>query len=71
MNFKVLYNEKLNDMSKSAMIKELKDLELNLIKGYNATSKAQNPYGSVKHSKICDIKKSKWKIKQILRRKKK
>ena len=68
MSFKFLYNEKLDDMSEEALLNELKDLELSLIKGYNASRKAQNPYGSVSHSKTCDIKKTKWKIKQIIKR---
>jgi len=65
MNFRFGYKASLGELDEDGLRKELADLELTLMKAYHASSNKQNPYGSVKHSKVCDVKKTKWKIKQI------
>ena len=66
MNFKNSYLASLNELDDEGLRKELADLELSLMKaGHVVKSYKQNTYGSKKHSKVCNVKKTKWKRKQI------
>jgi len=69
---KAKYQEKLKELSKEEITKEIKDLKLQLVKAKVMRQQSQNPYygktnadGSKRTGTGINVKLIKWKIKQL------